>query len=451
MSDEAKNSQNASKVERAIPVIAGIFLLGVAFVTYGYFAAKKSLFPSSQIEQAETVAKALKKTILKERPWYYSKVKDDGPAVTVRNGAMMPGMTLTTGMGADRHLVSRVIDEDGKALHDWSIDWFDLWKDADHLPPSLKPQERPGTQIHGAVLSSNGDLTFNFDKLGLVRMDWCGKVKWRLPKLTHHSVFEDESGHLWVAGMVSHSERDPRLPAHKPPFVEYTVLEVSSEGKVLQEISIPDLLAANGLSGLLHLSSTADGSTEVTGDTLHENDVEVFQSTMKPGLFTDGDIMISLRNVNTILVIDPATRKIKYMVSNRFVRQHDPDFIDGNTITVFDNNNLYGKKSDAFSRIIQIDARTGEEQVLFQGTADRPFFTNVMGKQQRLANGDTLVTEATSGKAVEFDRDGTVVWSYRNLVAPHLVGALTEATRLPQSLFNPASLAQMSQRCDTRP
>ena len=47
--------------------------------------------------------------------------------------------------------------------------------------------------------------------------------------------------------------------------------------------------------------------------------------------------MISLRNVSTVLVFDPDDLKIRYSITGRFVRQHDPDFVDNNTISVFDN------------------------------------------------------------------------------------------------------------------
>src|SRR5207247_1345506 len=121
---------------------------------------------------------------------------------------------------------------------------------------------------------------------------------------------------------------------------EFTVVEVSPDGRLLSERSVFDVLLANGLRGLLHMASGNNPSTMVSGDTLHLNDVETFPSSMSPGIFQPGDVMISLRNISAIVVFDPHTLRIRFMTIGRTLRQHDPDFVDGNTISVFDNNDL---------------------------------------------------------------------------------------------------------------
>ena len=50
--------------------------------------------------------------------------------------------------------------------------------------------------------------------------------------------------------------------------------------------------------------------------------------------------MVSLRNIHAVMVFDPDTLNIKYLSIGKVVRQHDPDFIDGNRISIFDNNNV---------------------------------------------------------------------------------------------------------------
>ena len=42
-------------------------------------------------------------------------------------------------------------------------------------------------------LLDTGDLIFNYENLGLVRVDVCGNVVWRLPYRTHHSIWRDEN------------------------------------------------------------------------------------------------------------------------------------------------------------------------------------------------------------------------------------------------------------------
>jgi hypothetical protein len=223
------------------------------------------------------------------------------------------------------------MDMDGTKLHAWRIDWFRLWPDAGHVPKRRVPRFRPGTIVHGAVLMDDGDLVFNFDQLGLVRLDRHGDVVWRLPYQTHHSVCWHDSGNLWVCGQKEHAQPDARFPNRLPPFREYTILEVTPEGEIAEEWSVPELLRENGLTGLLHLGTLNNWSTQVRDDSLHLNDVEAFPDRMEEDFFQRGGVLVSLRNVNTVFVFNRRSREIKFICTGWFVRQHDPDFVDGNT------------------------------------------------------------------------------------------------------------------------
>ena len=112
---------------------------------------------------------------------------------------------------------------------------------------------------------ANGDVVFNFEEMGLVRMTPCGVVVWKLAYRTHHSVFLDEHGDLWVSGMITHTERSFQFPNHSPPFRESTVLKISPEGELLKEISIFDVLVQNDLRGYMHLASINTWNSVVGG------------------------------------------------------------------------------------------------------------------------------------------------------------------------------------------
>jgi hypothetical protein len=115
--------------------------------------------------------------------------------------------------------------------------------------------------------------------------------------------------------------------------------------------------------------------------------------------------------------------------------------VDGNTVSVFDNNNLRRPEdwdktaseadSGYASRVVTISAVTGKVDVLYSGTPDHHFFTDIMGQQERLANGDLLLTESVPGRVVELDRRGQVVWEYVNIVDGKLKGLISDAHRLP--------------------
>jgi len=340
-------------------------------------------------------------------------------------------LNLVTAMGPDKTLALKVVDMQGELVHQWPVDWFDTWPDPDHLPKGAVPQTRPGTHIHGTKLLPNGDVIFNYEMQGTVRMGVCGDVQWRLPHQTHHSLHLDDDGVLWIPGVRTGQQKLPDYPAHVPPIRESMIFQVSQDGELLEALSVFDLLDLNGQRALLHLRSSAI-SNNVTGDSLHLNDVEVFPNDMAEGYFRKGDVVVSLRNINTLMVFD-RDWSIKLMKVGGFVRQHDPDFIDGDTLMLFDNNNIGPSSFGQQSRILLLDGPSKELTELYAGTAANPFYTAIMGKQQLLDNGHLLVTESIAGRGFELDESGELVWEYINLVEEGVVGIVEEVERIPAS------------------
>lgn len=341
------------------------------------------------------------------------------------------GLNLVTKIAADDQLRVEINDMNGNTLHRWNLDWFKIWPDAQHVPETRLPKSPPGTEIHGTLLMENGDLVFNFEHCGMVRVDWSGKVVWRLPYQTHHSIFRHTDGNLWACGETYRTEVDPRFHHRKPPYYDDTILEISPDGAILHEWSVADLFLNNGLLGLVYLGSTR-GSTELPPmtDIFHLNDVEPFPETMEEGFFKHGDILVSLRNINTVFVFNKTTQKIRFVSTGLFIRQHDPDFMDGNRFSVFDNNPIARGKVGQSSRIVIVTAPQGELQVYAPHGSESTFYTAWMGKHQWLPNGNLLITETMEGRAFEMDKHGKIVWEYVNYVAPGRVGIVEEVERL---------------------
>ena len=201
--------------------------------------------------------------------------------------------------------------------------------------------------IHGAVLLENGNLVFNFEYLGLVCLDFQGNVVWRLPYMTHHSVTRADDGNLWVCGQIYRTTPKERIPNLELPFREDMLLEVTPEGKIEHEWSVIDLLWKNDKQGLLYLRNNNRRIPRNRGEAFHLNDVEPFPARLEGGLFQKGDVLVSLRNVSTVFVFNRNDEKIKFIRTGPFVRQHDPDFLDGNRISVFDNHPVDRRKAES--------------------------------------------------------------------------------------------------------
>ena len=91
------------------------------------------------------------------------------------------------------------------------------------------------------------------------------------------------------------------------------------------------------------------------------------------------------------------------------------------------------------SRILAIDPGTRLSTTLYGAAPGQSFYTDTMGGQQSLPNGDLLITESDKGHAFEVDPGGNVVWSYVNRWADGSVGKISEAMRYPVDYLSHAS------------
>jgi hypothetical protein len=413
-----------------VPRLAFYFSLFVAVFALGYMVHRHAWWPHPIISNAEQAFRDLRDRSKGTREWYYFDTDATRRATLHHADAMAPGPTLIAYVGADEHQFIEVIDANANVLNQWRVDWFDLWPDADHLEERLRPKTLPGAIVHGVLLMKDGGVLLQHDACGLVRLDACGHVVWRLAQRTHHSLNLDDRGHIWTSIRHSRHERLPGLFTYHPIFEEYTIAEISPDGQLLQEVSLFDLLRENGLPGLLYLATWNDNTIDTSDDTMHVNDVEVFTSDFAPGFFQPGDVMVSVRRMNAVMVFDLTQRKLKHFSIGGFVRQHDPDFIDGNTLSIFDNHHIGSRSDGVQSRIVIEDVPAGTQRVAFSGTAERPFFTDIMGKHQWLPNGNLMLVESTRGRVLEVDPEGRLVWEFVNVLGNGLAGAVSEGTRL---------------------
>jgi hypothetical protein len=439
----------------------GIFLLGLAGLIWGYgvLSHKYVLFPYNIIQPAAATLKDLVSgnSTSSDNFSYRDPIIAAPPVKLNLPDAISPGMTLVYGVGESKQMFIRVLDHRGTVYFERFFDIFDIWDDFGHLPDGRRPQSSPGGEIAGLILMENGDLVFNFEPAGLVRTNYCGEVIWKLDLPTHHAVTLGENGHFYAVAQEFHEKADPDWPAVEPVFQEEMIVEIGQDGTVLQTISIFDLLRDNGMASIIYESSRTDFGAQVTGDIFHMNDVEFFPTALAEGVFKHGDLMVSLRNANKILVFDPETLKIRYLYQGTVIRQHDPDFIDGDHISIFDNHSLVepalyraDRPTEVSSKVVVVDALENRSEVYFEGNDKTPFFTDIMGKHQWLPNGNLLVTESRWGRVLELTPNLDIAWEFNNVMETGdnkgRVGFIYEAMRLGPE-FDQVFFEIMNKKC----
>jgi hypothetical protein len=99
---------------------------------------------------------------------------------------------------------------------------------------------------------------------------------------------------------------------------------------------------------------------------------------------------------------------------------HDAVVLQNGNILLFDNR--MGYKS---SRVIELDPLS--RKIVWEYRAPEPsdFFTASRGANQRLPNGNTLITESDKGRAFEVTPEGEIVWEY---LVPYLNAKNRRAT-----------------------
>jgi hypothetical protein len=144
------------------------------------------------------------------------------------------------------------------------------------LPDTGHIREPPETNwnidIHGALAREDGSVVFSFEWGGLVKFDRCGNVVGALPRETHHSVERAESGGYWVPARRFH--------------------------------------VANGESPFPPFELGKSRDREI----VHLNKIEELTRDIADHfpMFGAGDLALSIREINMIVVMSPETDKVKW-------------------------------------------------------------------------------------------------------------------------------------------
>ena len=360
-----------------------------------------------------------------------------GKGITVNKaGQTQPGLTFITSF-FDSGNEMRLVRLDGSVVHRWPVKFFEIFPNRDHVDKADLPQSEWNLDVHGSLALPDGSIVFNFEGLGSVKLDRCGTVQWTLPRITHHSIERSQDGGFWIpSGTLL--KKDSPFPALTPPYFNEKILKVSAEGKVLRELSVLQILFKNHMEAHLFTNGLY-GIKLASNDLTHLNDVEELDSSMASAFpqFRAGDLLVSLRNLNMVMVVDPLTEKVKWHQVGPWIKQHDPDFLASGKIAVLANNDDGSPTGTILggSKIIETNPATGENTVRYGDGPNQNWYSFRRGKIQYLPNGDILIADSESGRVVEINPAGEIVWEFINRYDDKFVAVIRGATRYPEDYF----------------
>lgn len=430
---------------RKLDLLAAVaFVLGLLAIAFGagFFSGKNRGPLYEPLKLLEETARGFYNAYI-DRSDLIQPGHPDSPAQTrartLDAAAMAPGATLVVGNTAEG-FAAWLVDAQGRELHRWRARFSEVFgAQAPHLLYQAKDDV---IAWHGTHLFANGDLLFNFQDSnfpfggGLVKLDRDSKVVWKLARNTHHDVTVEPDGTIWAPSQHYRPEGLPGLRFVRPWYYEDTLLEIAPDGAVRREISV--LGALQEQQGLLSITY-ALGTEIDESDPIHLNSAEALPAAWAerfPGLAA-GDLLVSLRNINMLVVLDRASGRAKRVFTGPFVRQHDADFLPNGHLMIYDNSG--GDPACGGTRVIELDPATMAVVWQYGGCGDGGLASQTRGMQTVLPNGNLLTVEPLAGRVLEVTRaaEPKLVWDYVNVLGTEdsrpLLGVVLHAERVPEA------------------
>jgi hypothetical protein len=390
-------------------------------IVIGFFLLRES--PTEQQRSPESTAKERLKA-LPYLAWTPAKNASESGVTKFIQEKSLPGINIyKSGDTPEAYLM----DMSGKILHTWAAkteDDNDTWSNIE--------------------LTDQGNLIafVNYEKL--IRLDWDSNILWTSDSLGFHhdlSISKNED----IYAIARKIEYIPEFSFTHMTANDYITI-LNKTGELIKSISIAKLLLdANipiihedveadyprntGLKDLISSINNDEGSSffirglhkieqyyeKITRpkDFFHTNTINIvnYQSTNRPHkLFNEGEILISIRNQNLIAIVNIDKEKITWSWGEKELEHpHDPVMLDNGNILIFDNG--YKRK---FSRIIELNPLTQEIEWEYKSVPPDDFYSETRGSNQKLANGNILISDSRNGHAFEITTDGEIVWEFYN-------------------------------------
>jgi hypothetical protein len=331
--------------------------------------------------------------------------------VTFDKARASAGLTLAV-VGQGAHL----IELDGTIRHTWQLPYERLRNGKELLqepPLESRLYWRPARALPNGDLVAVVDLKNSSPEgLAIVRMDRDSRPLWVYHGHVHHDFDIAPDGRVFALGMGVRAEPPQGLRGLAGPMMDERLLILSPKGELLQDISLIDAFANSPYARLV--MRTVGDLKYRKGDYLHSNNVDVVDAATAARFpfAKEGQVLLSLRELNALAVIDVERRVIVWARQDEWVKQHDPDFLDNGNLLIFDNQGDYRTKVG--TRVIEYEPRTGAIVWQYAPVGDRRLQTRIRGDQQRLPNGNTLINDWGRGRLVEVTREGEVAWELKS-------------------------------------
>ena len=424
-----------STIIQRLFVAALVVSVGFLGVFFGMIAYKSQLWPYPLFRDAYKAAQAWYVRLTPYEPPYVKTDQKSGIFRYDKEKAYNGSTLFTSGHAQKAFLISM----EGQIVHEWHLPFSNVWPDPPHIAYPLPDASIYWRNAHLypngdllAIYISNGDTPWGY---GLVKVDKDSKLIWKYAARVHHDVGVGSDGKIYT---LTHEIVTEKIPGVKlsPPLIEDYIVVLSAAGQELKRLSISKAFFNSEFTSVLRKGPIENRQ----GDLWHTNTVEVLdkQIAHQFPFLNENQVIVSMRNIDTIAVIDLEQERVVWAIRGPWHMQHDPDFLPNGNILIFDNLGHHGKGGS--SRVLEFNPTTMEILWQYTGHEKDIFFTAAKGAQQRLPNGNTLITASAQGRIFEVTQEKEVVWEFISLFRARKNNQLVANVHWGQR-FHPDSLS----------
>jgi len=320
--------------------------------------------------------------------------------VTLNSKRASPGYNLITDRRGCR---ASVLDNAGTEVHAWQGDDCAEWAHAVLL--RNRDLLVSGVNRRGGILTR----TLNRPRY-LTRLTWDGHPVFRVNLPAHHLPTEMPDGRL--IALTTQQRMAPGYD-HEAMLLDDRLAVLTSRGTVLKFISLFDLLHENSLKIPLKPIAPSNKGHAKGIDLFHINTVNPLGRPELVGtseLFQPSNVLITLRHQDLIAVVDIDAEKVIWAWGQDDLRgPHDAQPLANGHFLMLDNGLGRG-----WSRAIEMDPATGKIVWEYAATPKESLYTHSYGTVNRTDNGNTIITDSDSGRALEVTPQGQLAWEFFN-------------------------------------
>ncbi|RMF73126.1 MAG: hypothetical protein D6744_16030 [Planctomycetota bacterium] len=311
---------------------------------------------------------------------------------------MQPGYTLLV---VHRAAKAVLIDAEGAVVRVWSDPGAQMWDGAELLPG--------GDLVVVGAETTSGDVKGVTDESRYcARFDWDGDLLWRKNNHAHHDIAAGSGERLLT---LTYELRIEPAVHESVELRDDAVTVLSAEGEPIDSMTLYGPIAAKPeMFPLLPVEpSTVGGRTWVNlFQTSSVAAAHVAGLAADDPMYASTAVVVTFRHQNRVAIFDLERRELLWAWGqNELDGPNDAQVLANGHVLVFDD----GVNREA-SRVLEIDPAANKIVWTYQSDPPSSFHTTIKGSAQRLANGNTLITDSDSGEIFEIDAGGEIVWRY---------------------------------------